>query len=92
MEANKVHTLLSNVHTPLSSPVALEMLAVKEDKTLNLSEVMLYAIILNPVFNAWAGTKRLIQAGCHTQNQMDGLPPVEDDIYAKKATNGWDIW
>ncbi|XBI94142.1 hypothetical protein VPH35_030841 [Triticum aestivum] len=31
-----------------------------------------------------AGAKRLIQAGCHTHNSMDGLPTVEDDIYAKR--------
>ncbi|KAM3369514.1 hypothetical protein ACQJBY_017418 [Aegilops geniculata] len=31
-----------------------------------------------------AGTKRLIQDGYHTHNQMDGLPTVEDDIEAKR--------
>ncbi|KAF7010594.1 hypothetical protein CFC21_024993 [Triticum aestivum] len=31
-----------------------------------------------------AGTKRLIQAGCHARNQMGGLRTVEDDIYPKK--------
>ncbi|XP_048558874.1 uncharacterized protein LOC125539461 isoform X1 [Triticum urartu] len=31
-----------------------------------------------------AGTKRLIQEGYHTHNQMDGLPTVEDDIEAKR--------
>ncbi|KAE8795713.1 hypothetical protein D1007_29306 [Hordeum vulgare] len=31
-----------------------------------------------------AGTKRLIQAGCHAQNEMDRLQTVENDIYPKK--------
>ena len=60
------------------------MKTVKEHKTLNFSEILLCAIILNPVVNSWADTKRLIQAGCHDRNQMDGLRTVEDDIYPKK--------
>lgn len=65
------------------------MSTVREHMTLNFSEVMLCVIIFNPVVNACADTKRFIQAGCHAQNKMDGLPTVEDDIYSESGSNSW---